>query len=40
MGWMSLLGGAILPFVIWLANPLYIISIIFAIKKKINRTLS
>ncbi len=34
MGWMSLLGGAILPFVIWLANPLYIISIIFAIKKK------
>ena len=34
MGWMSLLGGAILPFVIWLANPLYFISIIFVIKRK------
>lgn len=34
MGWMSLLGGAFVPFIIWLANPLYFISIIFAIKRK------
>lgn len=34
MGWMSLLGGAFVPFIIWLANPLYFISIIFAIKNK------
>ena len=34
MGWMSLLGGAGVPFLIWLANPLYIISIIMTIKGK------
>lgn len=34
MGWMSLLGGAFVPFIIWLANPLYFISIVLTIKGK------
>lgn len=32
LGWMSFLGGRFVPFIIWLANPIYIISI-FLISK-------
>lgn len=32
LGWMSFLGGGFIPFMIWLANPLYLISI-FLISK-------
>ncbi|MFC4687534.1 hypothetical protein ACFO4P_11375 [Epilithonimonas pallida] len=32
LGWMSFLGGGFVPFIIWLANPIYIISI-FLISK-------
>ncbi|MDH6254033.1 hypothetical protein M2347_003760 [Chryseobacterium sp. H1D6B] len=31
-GWMSFLGGAFIPFIIWLANPLYLVSIILIYK--------
>lgn len=34
LGWMSLLGGAFIPFIIWLANPLYFLSIFLTIQKK------
>jgi hypothetical protein len=34
LGWMSFLGGALIPFIIWLANPLYFISIILTIRNK------
>ena len=34
LGWMSLLGGAFIPFIIWLANPLYFLSIFLIIQKK------
>jgi len=34
LGWMSFLGGAFIPFVIWLANPLFFLSIILTIRKK------
>lgn len=33
-GWMSFLGGAFIPFVIWLANPLYFTSIYLTTKNK------
>jgi hypothetical protein len=36
LGWMSLLGGAIVPFILWLANPLYIVSILLILRKKIG----
>ncbi|MNK64903.1 hypothetical protein D3C87_841880 [compost metagenome] len=40
-GWTFPLGGAFVPFLIWLANPIYIISIIFTLKgKKIGFYLS
>lgn len=32
-GWTAFLGGAYIPFLIWLANPLYIVSVWFIIKK-------
>ena len=35
-GWTFPLGGAFVPFAFWLANPIYIMSIIFIIRKKIN----
>ncbi len=34
LGWIFPLGGAFIPFLIWLANPIYIISIIFTLKGK------
>ena len=34
LGWTSLLGGAIIPFFIWFANPLYFVAIILTIKSK------
>ncbi|MEZ5045527.1 MAG: hypothetical protein R2831_00900 [Chitinophagaceae bacterium] len=34
LGWMSFLGGAFIPFILWLANPLYFISIFLTIKNK------
>jgi len=34
LGWMSFLGGAFIPFVIWLANPFFFLSIYFTIRKK------
>jgi hypothetical protein len=34
LGWMSPLGGALDAFIIWLANPLYIIAVILAFRKK------
>lgn len=34
MGGMSFLGGAFIPFVIWLANPFYFISIFLTIRNK------
>lgn len=34
LGWMSILGGAIVPFIIWLANPLYIYSIYLIIREE------
>lgn len=33
LGWMSFLGGGFIPFLIWLANPLYLLSL-FLVKKK------
>ncbi|WP_156180628.1 hypothetical protein [Rufibacter radiotolerans] len=36
MGGMSIAGGGLLEWVIWLANPLYIFSIIFALKNDKN----
>ncbi len=33
---MSFLGGAFIPFIIWLANPLYIISVIQTVKGRIT----
>lgn len=30
-GWMSFLGGAYIPFIIWLANPVFFLSIIWTI---------
>ena len=35
-GWTFPLGGALVPFLFWLANPIYIISIIQIIRKKSN----
>jgi hypothetical protein len=35
LGWMSFLGGGFVPFIIWLANPIYVISI-FLINKSIK----
>ena len=35
-GWTFPLGGAFVPFLFWLANPIYIISIIQIIRKKAN----
>ncbi|WP_300671155.1 hypothetical protein [Soonwooa sp.] len=34
IGWMGLLGGAIIPFLIWLANPLYIFSILLVTSRE------
>lgn len=34
-GWTFPLGGAIVPFLFWLANPIYIMSIYFIISKKV-----
>ncbi|MFN8324810.1 MAG: hypothetical protein U0T80_03530 [Flavobacteriaceae bacterium] len=34
LGWMSFLGGAFIPFVVWLANPLFLLSIFLSIRKK------
>lgn len=34
LGWMSFLGGAFIPFVIWLANPFYILAIFLTIRNK------
>ena len=36
-GWTFPLGGAIIPFLIWCANPIYLISIFNTLNKKINR---
>ena len=35
LGWMSFLGGGLIPFIIWLANPLYLLSL-FLVKKNIK----
>jgi hypothetical protein len=35
-GWTFPLGGAFIPFCFWLANPIYIMSIILIIRKKVN----
>jgi hypothetical protein len=32
LGWMSFLGGGLVPFIIWLANPLYFLTIIFTVR--------
>jgi hypothetical protein len=32
LGWMSFLGGAFIPFIIWLANPLFFLSIYLTIR--------
>jgi hypothetical protein len=32
LGWMSFLGGALVPFIIWLANPIYFLAIIFTVR--------
>ena len=41
LGWTFPLGGAIIPFLIWCANPIYILSIILTLKgKKIGFYLS
>lgn len=34
LGWMSLLGGGLIPFIIWMANPMYVFSIVYALKRK------
>ena len=34
LGWMSLFGGNLLATIIWLANPLYVLSIILTLKGK------
>ena len=34
LGWMSFLGGGLIPFIIWLANPLYFAAIILSTKNK------
>ena len=34
LGWMSFLGGAFIPFILWLANPLYFIAVFLIMKKK------
>jgi hypothetical protein len=34
LGWMSFLGGGFIPFVIWLANPFYFVSIFLTIRSK------
>jgi uncharacterized membrane protein (UPF0136 family) len=34
LGWMSFLGGAFIPFILWLANPLYFVAIFLTIKNK------
>ena len=34
LGWMSFLGGGLIPFVIWLANPLYILTIIYTVQQQ------
>src|SRR5690606_4454386 len=34
LGWMSFLGGAIIPFILWLANPLYFVAIFLTIRNK------
>lgn len=36
LGWMSVLGGSLVASVIWLANPLYILAVIFSIRGKIG----
>src|SRR4051812_44817258 len=36
MGWSCPLRGAIVPFIIWLANPMYFSSIILTIKGKVK----
>lgn len=35
-GWIFPLGGAFVPFLFWLANPIYIIAIIFIIRKNVK----
>ncbi|WP_312765388.1 hypothetical protein [Epilithonimonas sp.] len=35
LGWMSFLGGGFIPFIIWLANPIFLISI-FLINKSLK----
>jgi hypothetical protein len=34
LGWMSFLGGGLIPFIIWLANPLYILTIIYTVQQQ------
>lgn len=34
LGWMSFLGGALIAFVIWLANPLFLFAIFLTIRNK------
>ncbi len=34
LGWMSFLGGGLIPFVIWLANPLYFLAIIYTVQQQ------
>lgn len=34
LGWLSIVGGAFIPFVLWLANPLYLVAIFFTLKNK------
>ncbi len=34
LGWMSFLGGGLIPFIIWLANPLYFITIIYTVQQQ------
>ena len=34
LGWMSFLGGSLIPFIIWLANPLYILTIIYTVQQQ------
>lgn len=39
LGWMSFLGGGLVPFIIWLANPIYFLAIIFTIRHDKNALL-
>lgn len=39
LGWMSFFGGGFIPFIIWLANPIYLISI-FLINKSLKSGIS